>query len=317
MTDTVLPASFLPRLWAPLVVPLDAGDAVDHDGLERLVDHLVAHGVTGLWVNGTSGEFHALADDERHAVVRTVVTRAAGRAEVIAQVGDPALRRATDHARAALDNGAGGIAALPPFYLSHTQDELRRYYAAIAEAAARPVVLYDFPLYCKVALAPATVAALAGDGVAAGIKQSGPSLDAFRQVVSATRDAAPAFCCMHGASALAATTLRLGGRGLVCAGANVAPRDYAAIMRHAGNGAWTAADEAQRSANRLWDAMLGCVSRRSPGTAPNVPAMKWVLARQGIIDHDAVRAPLTPLTASEREVLEQAVGPLIDADSGP
>ncbi len=166
-------------------------------------------------------------------------------------------------------------------------------------------------------LTPATVATLASDGIAHGIKQSGPSLDAFRRIVSLTRDMTPSFCCMHGASALASTTLRLGGQGLVCAGANVVPQSFTGIMHHALESRWAEADAAQQAANRIWDALMGCVADRSSGTTPNVPVMKWLLAHQGVIDRDAVRPPLSPLTTAERAALERTVIPILMTEVSP
>ena len=45
----------------PLVTPLLEADKIDVEGLEKLVDHVLAGGVSGIFVLGTTGEFSGLS----------------------------------------------------------------------------------------------------------------------------------------------------------------------------------------------------------------------------------------------------------------
>ena len=45
----------------PLVTPLRDRDTLDHAGLERLIEHLISGGVSGLFVLGTTGEGPSLS----------------------------------------------------------------------------------------------------------------------------------------------------------------------------------------------------------------------------------------------------------------
>ena len=40
----------------PMVTPLRARDELDAAGLERLIEHILAGGVSGLFILGTTGE---------------------------------------------------------------------------------------------------------------------------------------------------------------------------------------------------------------------------------------------------------------------
>lgn len=42
----------------PLVTPLLARDELDREGLARLLDHVIAGGVAGIFILGTTGEAH-------------------------------------------------------------------------------------------------------------------------------------------------------------------------------------------------------------------------------------------------------------------
>src|SRR5262245_34927013 len=111
---------------------------LDPGSLRRQVEFLIAAGVSGLWVNGTTGEFFALEADERAAVVAEVVRAAAGWVPVIAQVGDTVTRRAARHALAAAEAGADYAAAVAPYYVAFSQAELLSYYRDLAATVPLP-----------------------------------------------------------------------------------------------------------------------------------------------------------------------------------
>ena len=89
-------ADLLDRLggaFVPLVTPVDRTGGLDLDSLVRLVRHVLAGGVDGIWVCGTSGEFHLLDDAERTEVLRVVVEEVNGLIEQY--VGADTLERQT------------------------------------------------------------------------------------------------------------------------------------------------------------------------------------------------------------------------------
>ncbi|HMS36136.1 MAG TPA: dihydrodipicolinate synthase family protein, partial [Arachnia sp.] len=56
-------------LVPPVVTPFHADGSLDLDGLDRVVEHLIAGGVHGLFILGSSGQVAYLTDEERDAVV--------------------------------------------------------------------------------------------------------------------------------------------------------------------------------------------------------------------------------------------------------
>ena len=61
----------------PLVTPLKDNDTLDVEGLERLIEHLIAGGVHGLFILGTTGEEQSLSYHLRHEMIE------AGKAYVV------------------------------------------------------------------------------------------------------------------------------------------------------------------------------------------------------------------------------------------
>ena len=133
----------LPALLTPMSA---SGDAVDHAVLRRLVEFHIQSGVSGFFVCGGTGEGLLLLEQERRAVLETVVDAASGRARIIAHVG--ALDTGTAERLAAHAAGleVDAVAAVPPVYFRVDDDAICDHYRLIAEAASgKPVFVYNIP----------------------------------------------------------------------------------------------------------------------------------------------------------------------------
>ena len=75
-------------VMVPAITPLTPDERVDTKSLRRVVNYLIDSGVHGIWAAGTTGEFAALADDQRLTAIETVVDEVAGRVPVVANVHD-------------------------------------------------------------------------------------------------------------------------------------------------------------------------------------------------------------------------------------
>ena len=96
-------ASKITGILTPHMVPLDANGQINEAELRRYVDWLIAHGVHGLYPNGSTGEFIRFTPQERRRIVQIVCEQAAGRVPVLAGAAeanepgrDPDYRRVHD-----------------------------------------------------------------------------------------------------------------------------------------------------------------------------------------------------------------------------
>ncbi|MEU7901669.1 dihydrodipicolinate synthase family protein [Actinoplanes sp. NPDC049118] len=205
--------------------PLWTGPAValvnlfDHDGAveaKRTADHaarLVAAGIRGVVVNGSTGEAAALTDAERVELV-AAVRQACPAVPVIAGASGEWWRPAADRAAAAVRAGADAVLVAPP----RLGGSLTGYYGRVSEAAAGvPVLAYHYP---PVAGGPVPVDALSGLGVA-GIKDS--SADPAR--LGHELGLGGPLAVYTGASALLGYASWLGAAGAIVAAANLVPEE--------------------------------------------------------------------------------------------
>ncbi|NGN67733.1 dihydrodipicolinate synthase family protein [Streptomyces sp. A7024] len=306
-----MPLPELHGIIAPVVLPMARDGAVDLRSLECHVRHLVDAGVHGLWINGTTGEFHALDPQERAEAVRVAVKAADGGAPVVAHVGDAATRLAVRHARAAVDAGAAQVAVIAPYFTEFTREELREHYRQIAAAVGFPVYAYHMPRLTKVGLSADCLLRLAQEDVLAGVKDSDGDLAWFRSLVRRSGQLGLRLRCFTGGSAITDLSLLVGAAGAASSLANLTPRHLVALYDAARAGDWTRARHLQDQLEDLNEAMRQ--ARRTPTLAAVASTYKYLLATLGRIDADCAAEPLARLDEGEKQRLTETVLPVIRA----
>jgi len=138
------PPAWLHGLFAVLPTPMAAGGDLDLPSLDRVVEHYLDGGATGLVPASIAGEGDLLDDAERRQVIERVVRRSAGRAPVVVGVLEERTDSALAQARVAADCGASGLLVKPPF--GDAQSVLA-HVDAIARALRLPIVLLDNPKF--------------------------------------------------------------------------------------------------------------------------------------------------------------------------
>lgn len=278
-----------------LVTPMSPGsEAVDYAALGRLVEWHIAQGTAALVAVGTTGESPTLAVDEHLRVIEFCVRQAASRIPVIAGTGANSTAEAVELTQGAKTVGADACLLVTPYYNKPTQQGLYLHHKAIAEAVDIPQILYNVPSRTACDMRAETVLRLAELPTIVGIKEATGDLARARELLAA----APAgFAVYSGDDATAMELMLLGGHGNVSVTANVAPALMAQLC--------AAALRGDRALAEALDRRLQPLSRALFLEANPIP-VKWVLARMGWIQ-DAIRLPLTPLSADLHQTLRQAM----------
>lgn len=220
---------------AALLTPFAADGRVDLEALRKHVEVLVAEGCDALMPCGTTGEGPLLDDGEAAAVVSATVHAAAGRVPVLAHAGRPGTEATIRLARRAVEGGAGAISAVVPYYYPLGQDRIVAHYRAVVKALPDvPVFAYTIPARAVNDLEPASLAELAGDGLA-GLKDSTGSLERHAEYLAVSRQQAEAgrdLAVYAGSEGLFIDSVERGSAGAVSALANLRP-DLVVGMRQA------------------------------------------------------------------------------------
>lgn len=207
----------------PLVTPLLDNDTLDAAGLERLIEHVLAGGVHGLFILGTSGETPCLSYRLRRELITRVCRQVGTRVPVLVGVTDTSLTEALALALSAAEAGAAAVVTAPPYYYSLTQPELVRYMRDLATEQPLPLFLYNMPVMTKTVFEPETVRQLLDVPGIVGFKDSSRDISYFTTIRQITRQR-PDWALLIGYEHMLVDALRGGGDGGVLAGANLFPR---------------------------------------------------------------------------------------------
>lgn len=222
--SNILPAP-LRGIIPPMVTPLLDRDTLDVAGLERLIEHILAGGVHGLFILGTTGEAPSLSHRLRCELIERVCKQVVGRVPILVGITDTSFVESVNIARKAADAGAQAVVLAPPYYFPAGQPELLEYLQHLTPELPLPLFLYNMPSHTKLVYEAKTVVAAAEIAGVAGIKDSSANLMYFHQL-QALLNKRPDFTLLIGPEELLAEVILLGGHGGVCGGANLLPRLY-------------------------------------------------------------------------------------------
>ena len=109
----------------PMITPLSGRDQLDVAGLERLIERILAGGVNGLFILGTTGEGPSLSYRLRRELIERVSRQVNGRVPILVGATDTAFVESVNVAKIAADAGAAAVVVAPPYYLPEGQPELQ------------------------------------------------------------------------------------------------------------------------------------------------------------------------------------------------
>jgi 4-hydroxy-tetrahydrodipicolinate synthase len=225
-----VPKLVLQGIVPALITPFRDDERIDYNAWQVIIDTMIAAGVDGLFVGGSSGEFCSLDFEERLVAMRFCRQFVAGRVPLYANVGSVTTRDTVRLARQAEEMGADVVVAVTPYYLKPSPQELAEHYIEACQAVRLPVMGYNFPQHGGVGLTPEIVAQVAAKCEnMAGVKDSSGQLEltqAFRKCVP-DRELA----VFVGPESLILPALEQGCAGSVTGGANIAPELFVALYR--------------------------------------------------------------------------------------
>src|SRR5436190_406778 len=173
----------------------------------------------------TCGETPTLAHDEWLRVIDLTIEVAAGRVPIVAGATSNSTHEAVAKAQEVASRpGVDAILTASPYYNKPTQEGQYQHFKAIAEAVAKPVILYNVPGRTGANLEPATVARLAEVPNIAGVKEASGSLNQIAEICNAAR---PDFSVLSGDDAMTMPVIALGGVGVISVASNLIPREMA------------------------------------------------------------------------------------------
>lgn len=263
-------------LWIPLITPFHDG-AVDHPALTKLAQHYGKAGVAGFVACGSTGEAAALDDAEQLAVLDTVL-KAGGDLPVVMGLSGHNLTQTLAWVKALSPYPIAGLLVPAPHYIRPSQAGLLRWFSAIADACAVPVIVYDVPYRTGVAIERDTLLKLATHPNIRAIKDCGGDAAKTHALIADGR-----LHVLAGEDLQIFSTVALGGVGAIAASAHVQTERFVELIRLLRTGALAPARTAWTPLVPVIEAMFA---------EPNPASIKAALAQQGWIENE-LREPMT------------------------
>lgn len=276
------------------ITPMKEDKTLDLESARRLYRHLAERGTHSLYPNGTNGESLSLSEEERRQLAEVCLQANQGDCVVYIQCGAATVRESYALIRHAREIGADGAGLMTPVFFPTDELSLERYYTeALERFADFPIYAYNIPSRTGNDLLPGLFGRLCGqfDNLY-GIKYSAPDLLRIQQYLNAC-DRTPDV--LIGCDNLALPCLALGGKGFVSGPGAVFTECDVGLYQAFAAGDLQGAMRCQERCRDYLEQMSGM---------PEIPAIKYLLMRQGIIACDACREPLRPLTDAEKARLD-------------
>jgi 4-hydroxy-tetrahydrodipicolinate synthase len=290
-------------IWLPVITPFLEGK-VDLRCYDRLLEHYLAAGVTGIFPLGTTGESPTLDEDEMEAIIDRTLSVTAGRVPVFVGVGGNATRKVVKTLGRLQRYAFDGIVSVCPYYNRPSQDGLREHFTRIAEATDRPILIYNIPYRTSVNLSNDTLLELARLPNIVGVKDSSGSLV---QSLDLLRRRPDGFAVMTGEDASLYTTLAHGADGGILAASHVATELFLSVYAH------MAANDHQ-AARAVWSRLETLVPLLF--TEANPMPIKYALWKRGLISSPECRLPLTRISHELAGDLDQVLQALTAEPAG-
>lgn len=275
-----------------LVTPFRDGE-VDYAAFSALVDRQIAAGIHFLVPLGTTGETPCLSDEERIRLLEITVEKCGGRPVVVGG-GTNSLVQTVRSIRLLEPYGADAFLIVVPYYNKPTQEGIYEYFKAVADAAGKPVVMYNVPSRTGVNMTAETALRLAEIENIVAVKEASGN---YAQISEIIRNAPEGFSVLSGNDDETLSLMATGAAGVISVASNIAPGMMVEMVEAMQD---NDLPKARALHHRLSPLFRNCFVESNP-----VP-VKAGLAAMGLAMEE-YRLPLVPGTRKTYELMQKTV----------
>ncbi len=276
----------------PIVTPFhrDEDQSINYEATEKLIDHLIDHGVNGIFILGSNGEFHVVDENEKVEFAKKVIEIVNKRVPVFVGTGCCSTRETVRLSKKMEELGADALSVITPYFLKPTNANLYAHYKAVADSVNIPIVLYNIPKATGCPLDPELVDQLADIENIKAIKDSSGELERIQAYadIAKRKD----FELLIGSDSKISYAYGLGATAAVAGTSNVIVDTLVSLDRALRAGESEKAEKLQKDI----DVLRGVLKL---STVPS--AMKRSVELAGIAEVGPARMPVQELSKEDDE----------------
>jgi len=267
-----------------LVTPFKKDKSIDFTSLENLIDIQIAGGLDYLVTLGTTGESVVLSDEEKIEVFNCTVKKVNGRVPIVIGIGGNDTGAVIKSFGKFDLSKVVAILSVSPYYNKPSQEGLYQHYIALADAAPKPILLYNVPGRTGRNMTAATTLRLASHPNIAGIKEA---VSELTQMIAILKDRPSDFLVVSGDDEMVMAQMACGCDGVISVAANAFAKPFSDMIRFAMAGDFSMA---KRVNDLLAEGYTYMFEENNPA------GIKAFMFEQGLIENE-LRLPLVPVSA--------------------
>ncbi len=282
-------------IWLPVVTPFLEG-RIDFESYERLINHYVTTGISGIIPLGTTGESPVITMDESLEITKKTVEIVKGRLPVFAGIGGNHTERVASNVKQMESLGIDGILSVCPYYNRPGQEGLYRHFETIAAETDLKIIMYNIPYRTGVNMENETIYRLAEIGNIVGIKDSCGNITQSLELLANKPEN---FSVMTGEDILFFTTLANGGDGGILASSHIETQSFLNVFNK------MTMDNNINGARSLWRKIERIIPLLFK--EPNPGPIKYCLNRIGRINSSEMRLPMTDISENLKLKIDEVM----------
>jgi 4-hydroxy-tetrahydrodipicolinate synthase len=243
-------------IYTPNLVPFLDDGRINEGELRHLVNWLIEKGVTGLYPNGSTGEFIRLSFEERKRVIEIVAQETRGRVPILAGAAETNLTLILEACRFYADLGCAAVSVTGPYYYKVSQESIEHFFRELASRSPIDIVLYNIPQFSNEISVPVLTHLALDCPRIVGVKDSSRDFPRFLNTLQAVKGQRPEFSCLIGCEEILFPSLLMGGDGGTIATSGVVPEVVMKLYSEFQNGNLSEAKRIQFKLLDLINAML-------------------------------------------------------------
>ena len=282
----------------------DDNGEISPERVEALTRHLIAKGVKGVYVGGSSGEciYQSVAD--RKLVLEHVMKAAEGKLTVIAHVACNNTTDSKELAAHAESLGVDAIAAIPPIYFHLPEYAIAKYWNDISAAAPNTdFVIYNIPQLAGVALTQSLFAEMRKNPNVIGVKNSSMPVQDIQMFKQA---AGPDYIIFNGPDEQFMSGRVIGAEGAIGGTYGVMPELYLKLDDYVKAGEMEKAREIQYACDEI-------IYKMCSAHGNMYAVIKAILKINEGLELGGVREPLPALIDADMDIVKEAAQMICDA----
>jgi 4-hydroxy-tetrahydrodipicolinate synthase len=238
-------------VWTALITPFEKDGQIDWSSFDKLIDRQIESKVTGIIINGTTGESPTITDEECLKMIKRAKSKSSGKCLIMAGTGTNNTLKSIEKTKAAEIAGADLVLLVNPYYNKPTQKGLYLHFKTIAESTNLPVMLYNIKGRTGVNLENTTLYKLASEiKNIIGVKEASGDLEQIKSVCELELDN---FTVLSGDDNLTLQIIKgYGAHGVISVASNIVPNEIVKMVELALNNKIDEATEINNKLNNLF-----------------------------------------------------------------